>query len=48
MVHTGHMNTYRIFLRGLALLVVVCVSMVIVMNDVNEDREPFEFVQVER
>lgn len=41
------MKTYSILLRVIALTTIVCFSMMIVMMDVNEEREPWEFVPVQ-
>ena len=39
-------KTYTVLLNVLALTAIICISMLVVMSDVNEEREPFEFVQV--
>ena len=38
---------YRLALRTLAATAIICTSMLVVMSDANEDREPWEFVPVE-
>lgn len=39
-------RTYCRVLRALALTGVTCLSMLVVMTDAHEDREPWEFVEV--